>query len=192
MSTPASQRIRRLLAVALFALCVAVASSSVGAIDAVNATGESTAETENRTLVVADAETDEPLLEVPTREGDEFTLAYTHSVEKTDVEDVYEIDDSALRMDRMVFSSYGAGLPSEAEVNRTEEGFVVTVDQSFERIYVSPGSIAGHTLHVDDECYALDDLSDGATVVLFVEDSSMEPSTGSAADPSTDSCGECR
>ena len=148
-------------------------------------TSATTSAEANRTLVVADAETNESLLDVPVTDGDELTLAYTHSVEKTDVEDVYEIDGTELQMDRTVFSSYGAGLPSEAAVNRTDDGFVVSVDRSYDRVYVAPGSIAGHVLHVGGECYDLVDRSDGSTVVLFVEERAVE----SAAAPSGEAIG---
>ena len=156
------------------------------------ASGQSPA-TENRTLVVADAETNASLLEVPVADGDELTLAYTHSVEKTAVEDVYEVDGTTLQMDRMVFSSYGAGLPSEAAVNRTDEGFVVSVDRSFDRIHVSPGSIAGHVLQVGDECYDLVALSEESTVVLFVEERPTEGEPGSPTESAggLEECGGC-
>lgn len=154
---------------------------------------ESDTAVENRTFVVADTETNESLLEVPVADGDELTLAYVHSVEKTPVEDVYVVDETDLYMDRTVFSSYGAGLPSEASVDWTEEGFVVSVDESFERIHVAPGSIAGHVLRVRDRCYDLVDLSGGASVTLFVEDRPLETASESTGDravpPGT--CGEC-
>ena len=170
---------RRHVAVAVFVVCVATAVAV--AVVAVGSTavpiggglesedGDGVA---NATLVVADADSDDRLLEVPAEEGEEVVLAYTHSVEKTDVEDVYVVEGGELRMDRMVFSSYGAGLPSEAPVERTEDGFVVSVDRTFEEVHVTTGSIAGHELFVGDEEYDLVDRSNGSTVVLFVEDHS--------------------
>lgn len=131
----------------------------------------------NATLVVADADSDDRLLEVPVDEDEEIVLTYTHSVEKTDVEDVYVAEDGELRMDRTVFSSYGAGLPSEAPVDRTEDGFVVSVDHTFEEIHVTTGWVAGHELLVGEEAYDLVDRSNGSTVVLSVE----ERSNGSGA-----------
>ena len=122
-----------------------------------------------RTLVVADAESGDRLLEISVDEGDEVTLAYTHSVEKTPVEDVYVVDGTELRMDRMVFHSYGAGLPATEPVERTDEGFVVTGTDSYEQVTVAPGSVAGHELVVDGERYDLVDRSDGS-VVVYVDD----------------------
>lgn len=169
--------------------------TTLDAIDAPAPAPDHASTADDRTLVVADAETNESLLEIPVTEGDDVTLAYTHSVDRTDVEDVYAVDGTDLRMDRTVFSSYGAGLPSEAEVERTDDGFVVSVDRSFERIYVAPGSVAGHVLRVDDRCYDLVERSGGSTVVLFVDD--REAETGSVPGPSNESadrpdeCEEC-
>ncbi|MGQ3412843.1 DUF1850 domain-containing protein [Natrinema sp. LN54] len=114
-----------------------------------------------QTLVVTDADSGERLLEVPVDDGDEVTLAYTHSVEKTPVEDVYVVEDDVLRMDRMVFHSHGAGLPAAESMERTDEGLVVTRNDTYEAVPVAPGSIAGHELVIDGERYDLVERSDG-------------------------------
>lgn len=148
---------------------------------------------QNPTLLVADAETNESLLTVPVSDGDEVTLAYEHSVEKSPIEDIYVVDGTNLQMDRMVFSSYGAGLPSEAPVNHTDDGFVVSVDRSFESVHVAPGEIAGHVLFVDDECFDLVELSGGSTVTLSVEDRKTgtgSESMGNRIDTAA-GCGAC-
>ncbi|MFD1565309.1 DUF1850 domain-containing protein [Haloarchaeobius amylolyticus] len=123
----------------------------------------------HRTLVVTDTDTDERLLSVPVDDGDVVTLSYTHSVEKTAIEDIYVVDGTQLRMDRMVFHSHGAGLPSDAPVETTEEGLVLEVDESYDEIGVVPGSIAGHELIVDGERYDLVSLSDGDVTLTVTE-----------------------
>ncbi|WP_222915612.1 DUF1850 domain-containing protein [Natrinema sp. SYSU A 869] len=122
-----------------------------------------------QTLVVADADSGERLLEVPVDDGDEVTLAYTHSVEKTPVEDVYVVDGAELRMDRMVFHSHGAGLPAAEPMERTDEGLVVTRNDTYEAVPVVPGSIAGHELVINGERYDLVERSDGP-VAISVDD----------------------
>ncbi|MHC3439342.1 DUF1850 domain-containing protein [Natrialbaceae archaeon A-gly3] len=166
---------RRHLAVAVLAVCVATAvavgnGAVVAGADGGLESGDGHGNNENATVVVADADSDERLLEVPVDEGEEIVLAYTHSVEKTDVEDVYVVEDGELRMDRMVFSSYGAGLPSEAAIDRTEDGFVVSVDRIFEEVHVTTGWVAGHELLVGEEAYDLVERANGSTVVLSVDD----------------------
>ncbi len=158
----------------MLALCVvATVACGVAAVDgASGASGasESGPESENRTLVVADAESETRLFAVPVRDGDEVVLSYTHSVEKSTVEDVYVVEGTDLRMDRTVFASFGAGLPSEADATLTEDGFVVSVDRTYERVYVSTGRIAGHELVVGDRRYDLVERSNASTVTLSVEE----------------------
>ncbi|WP_436346410.1 DUF1850 domain-containing protein [Natronorubrum sp. FCH18a] len=143
---------------------VAVVLLVLGATATVTTTGSA-----DKTLVVTDADTDERLLEVPVDDKDQVTLSYTHSVEKTTVEDIYVVDGTRLRMERMVFHSHGAGLPSDAPIERTEEGFVLELDETYEELGVVPGSIAGHELVVGDERYDLVALSDGPVVITLVD-----------------------
>ena len=120
------------------------------------------------TLVVADASSGDRLIELAVDSGDEVTIAYVHSVQRTPVEDVYVVDGTELRADRSVFHSFGAGLPTE-DVERTDEGYVVAGSGSYDELAVAPGEIAGHELVVDDERYDLVATAEGR-VVLFVEE----------------------
>ncbi|MDQ2051850.1 DUF1850 domain-containing protein [Natronolimnohabitans sp. A-GB9] len=122
-----------------------------------------------RTLVVADADTGERLLEEPVDDGTDVTLSYTHSVERTPVEDVYVVDGTTLRMERMVFHSHGAGLPTDDRIERTDEGFVYPVNDTYEEVIVAPGSIAGHELVVDGERHDLVAMADGSVVISVTE-----------------------
>lgn len=134
------------------------------------------------TFVVADADSGEQLLTAPVDEGTEVALAYTHSVEKTPVRDVYVVDGTDLHMVRMEFHSYGAGLPAGADVERTDDGLVASFDRTYDRLYVSPGSIANHTLIVGDDRYDLVELSDGDDVVFSVTERSASDARARVAD----------
>lgn len=124
---------------------------------------------EEQRLVVTD-EDGSVLIDEPVEDGDEVRLEYTHSVEKTLVSDIYIVNGTALESTRMEFDSYGAGLPSNADVERTDDGrFVTETEGIHERIVVSPGEIAGHTLTVNDTTYDLVALADGS-VSLTVTD----------------------
>lgn len=126
--------------------------------------------TADSTLIVADADTDERLLSIPVDEGETITLSYTHSVEKTPVRDVYVVDGERLRMVRMEFDSYGAGLPSAVPVDRTEDGILVAeMNRTYDRLDVVPGSIANHSLVVDGTAYDLTALADGGVVVYVID-----------------------
>lgn len=120
-------------------------------------------------LVVADAETGERLLTVPVESGTTVTLAYTHSVEQTPVEDRYVVDGERLDNTLMRFQSYGWGLPAGADVTERDGWFVFDPDRSYGSLVVQPGRVAGHELRVDGERYDLVALSDARAVRLSVE-----------------------
>lgn len=144
-------------------LLVAVAAFTV--VGAAVVTGAAT----EPVLVVTDDEGNE-LLAVPVDSDTEIAIEYTHSVERTLVTDVYVVSDGALVTDRMVFSSYGAGLPSDAEVTRVGDRYVYSPsEQRHETLTVATGFVAGHELVVGDERYDLADRADGGTVQLRIE-----------------------
>ncbi|MFC4540727.1 DUF1850 domain-containing protein [Halosolutus amylolyticus] len=150
---------RRQLVVAVLALLVATAAAAAAVATA----------SADRTLVVADAESGDRLLERPIENRTEVTLRYTHSVEKTTVEDIYVVDGTELRMDRMIFHSHGAGLPSDAPIERTDEGFVLPLNESYDQFTVAPRPIPGHELVVGDDRYDLVALTDGSVTISVTE-----------------------
>lgn len=147
---------RRGLAVAVALLAVAAGALAGGA-------------AADPVLVVED-ESGEELLTVPVEENSTVVLSYTHSVEKTPVRDVYAVRDGGLTMTYTEFSSYGAGLPSTAPVERSGNGSFIfrPPDRHYEEVWVATGRIAGHELVVDGERYDLVELADGGSVRLRV------------------------
>jgi hypothetical protein len=128
-------------------------------------------------LVVEDAESGEGLLRVPVEENTTVALEYTHSVEKTRVLDVYAVRDGELVMTRMEFESYGWGLPARVDVARENGSFVFDPAGSFEELYVKPGRIAGHRLHVGEETYDLVALSDAESVRMYITERTLLEAT---------------
>ncbi len=123
-------------------------------------------------LVVADAETGERLLVTPVSDNTTVALEYTHSVEKTRVLDAYTVRNGTLVMTRMEFESYGAGLPARANVTIENGTFVFDPDGAYEELYVKPGPVANHRLHVGTRTYDLVERSDSRSVRLHVVDRS--------------------
>ena len=121
------------------------------------------------TLVVSDADGTE-LATFQLEEGDEVAIEYTHSVERTLVTDVYRVSDGALVDDRMLFSSFGAGLPSTAEVEVAGDRYVYyPPERRYEHLSVSTGPVADHDLVVDGERHDLAALADNGTVRLRID-----------------------
>ena len=121
------------------------------------------------TLVVTDEHGDE-LVASPLADGDEVTLEYTHSVEQTVVRDVYAVDDNRLVSVRMEFSSFGAGLPSHADVTQRDGRYVYEPPRvEYETLSVKTGAIADHDLIVGETRYDIAALSDGGAVEITVQ-----------------------
>lgn len=121
------------------------------------------------TLVITD-ESGTDSLEISVEPETEIELEYTHSVEQTPVTDIYVVSDGALVSDRMLFSSFGAGLPAQAEVTREDDRYVYhPPEQRYDPLTVTTGPVAGHELVVDGERYDLVKFSDGGTVRIKIE-----------------------
>ena len=82
-----------------------------------------------------------------------FALAYTHSVTRTPVTELYRVDGSEFVETEMRFEQHGPGLPTEADAGgtftRSEGRFVVTMDRRLSEIVMqvhrdqSPRLVAG-------------------------------------------------
>lgn len=123
----------------------------------------------SQTLVVTD-ENGTELLATPVDADTEVVIEYTHSVEKTTVRDVYEPSDGGLVATRMEFSSFGAGLPSGANVTERDGRYVYRPPATtFETLRLKTGPIADHDLLVGGDRYDVSAMSGDGAVELTVE-----------------------
>ena len=147
------------------------------------AVGVANAAPGGQVLTVTDTRTGEEVLAAPVHENTSVTLTYTHSVERSQVVDAYEVRGGKLDMVRMEFQDYGAGLPTGADVHLENGTFVFDPNRTYESIVVKPdpytprGKIRGQTLRVGRREYYLANLSDGHGVELAVENRSMLQAT---------------
>lgn len=65
-----------------------------------------------KVLLANDFKTGEYYKSWEIKDGDEFTVEYTHSVQLTPVTESYTIDGNNIILNETTFKSYGAGLPS--------------------------------------------------------------------------------
>ena len=127
-------------------------------------------------LVVEDIETGERYLSEPVDSGSTVALEYMHSVEKSRVYDEYRVDGQTLVNTRMEFESYGWGLPARVNVTNVNGTLVYDPPEpitELERLSVSPGRIAGHTLIVDGREHDLVAVTDANDVTLHIERRSL-------------------
>ncbi|WP_435074500.1 DUF1850 domain-containing protein [Halorubrum sp. HHNYT27] len=148
-----------LLALVVFGFVLVVVTAPIGAV-----------------LVVEDIDSGERYVAEPVNEGSTVALEYTHSVEKSRVYDEYRVDGQTLVNTRMEFESYGWGLPARVNVTNVNGTLVYEPAEpitELERLSVSPGRIAGHTLIVDERRYDLVAVTDANDVTLHIERQSL-------------------
>jgi len=126
------------------------------------------ASTGGKTLLVEDAATGDPIIQQPVENGSTVGIEYMHSVEKSRVYDVYTVRGTTLEMTRMEFESFGWGLPADANVTLENGTYVYDPPGAYETLRVKPGSVANHTLTVENRTYDLVERSGGNSVIIRV------------------------
>lgn len=126
------------------------------------------------TLVVTDTETGEQVIETEVTDGTSVHLNYTHSVERTPITESYEVSGTKLAEEKILFRSFGAGLPATANMTVTDEGYVVHSNETYESITVALHPVPNHTLAVDERQYHLAEKSDGSVSVTVEQRSLLE------------------
>lgn len=122
-----------------------------------------------QTLVVATSGSE--LLSTPVDEGSTVVIEYTHSVERTLVRDIYTVENGVLVMTRMEFSSFGAGLPAQAEVTVENGRYVYEPPATrYDPLRITTGSIADHDMVVDGQRYDLAAMAEQNTVELRIQE----------------------
>ena len=105
------------------------------------------------------------------KDGDKFTVHYTHSVQLTPVTETYNIDGYNIILEETTFKSYGAGLPSTTPYTFeiTSHGFrIYNIDEIMDYlVYRTGAERANHKLIIHDEDYEFLDFSKPRTGVQF-------------------------
>lgn len=113
------------------------------------------------------------------RNGDRFTIRCIHSVEKTPVDETYEIIDGEITLVETVYSDFGAGLPYCSFKNQSfirEPGkFRITgYNLKIPRLDIRVGRFADHSFHFNKNTIKLVDWAEpGQPVSLFIEDTNI-------------------
>lgn len=103
-----------------------------------------------------------------------FTIQFTHSVNRTPVRETYIATPEQLLLTRAEYVSFGAGMPEvpeQAGSTLTIQDGVMTLDninQSFPEVIYRIGTIANHTLLLDDRAIPLVSLAPPQTALRFV------------------------
>jgi Uncharacterized conserved protein len=121
------------------------------------------------TVVIADTETETVLYSTSVTEGSTLVLNYTHSVERSPVSERYRITDGQLQQTKIVFESYGWGLPTDATVERVEGQFHAPMDRRYDELMITPGPIADQHLSIEETQISLYELAGRSSIRVSVE-----------------------
>lgn len=114
-------------------------------------------------LVIFDRESRKIYAEYEISDSEEFSVSFIHSVNITEVTDVYSADGDTIVCDKCIYSSFGAGMPTEWEEDWqvSYEGDKITLSglgiRQKEVTYIV-GTVYDHVLHLDGNDIVLNEL----------------------------------
>lgn len=126
-----------------------------------------------RQFLIIDYKTDEILYSTSVKPGDRFSITYIHSVNKSPVEDQFELaDDFKLFLRKSIFKSFGAGVPSNLNDGDKFEYFDDRIEVSYNNSRINKfilfvGVVADHHFLMNGKDIKLNELSPPQRSVHF-------------------------
>ncbi len=124
-----------------------------------------------KTLLAQDYKTGEYYKSWRIKEGDSFTVEYTHSVQLTPVTESYIINGYDIILEETTFKSYGAGLPSTTpyKFEMTSTGFrIYDINEKMDYLVYRTGAVrANHKLLYKNKKFEFLNFSKPRTGVQF-------------------------
>ncbi len=125
-------------------------------------------------ILLKDGDTDKVIAFYPVNEGDEFSITFVHSVNKTPVTDVYEYRDGSIFVIRTIYYSFGAGVQTEVGEGQTleyaEDGSMIVsgFDKQMDSLSYIVGTVSDHMLEIGNESVSLRELCGRNATVKFI------------------------
>ena len=125
-------------------------------------------------LIVAEAP-EKVVLCARMSEGEEWTISYTHSVNRRPVYDFLRVEGNGLRIIRSRYDAFGAGMPETSTPDNPlrvgPDGWLeYTVNRPVPDVTIFVGRVAGHALHLKGRLIPFISLSEpGKSLRFFVE-----------------------
>lgn len=125
-------------------------------------------------LLLKNGDTGEVIMSLPVQDGEEFSVTFVHSVNKTPVTDVYQIKNGKIYVVRTIYYAFGAGVQTElAEGQRLEYGqdgsmIVSGFNRLMDSLSYIVGTVSDHTLQIGEDLISLRKLCGRNTTVQFV------------------------
>lgn len=127
-------------------------------------------------LEVVDAVNGEVYISKNIALGDEFSVEFIHSVNKSPVEDFYQIREDGIYVVRTKYYGFGAGVQTELEEGQKLEyedngsSMVITgIDKKMDNLQYIVGTVSDHVLRLGKEEISLRDTCGRNTRVKFVK-----------------------
>ncbi|MBO5223529.1 MAG: DUF1850 domain-containing protein [Clostridia bacterium] len=130
------------------------------------------------TLVVIDYDTGKEYLAIDLNGETEFCVDFIHSVNKSNVKEMYRIEDDEIVCHTLVYSAFGAGMPDviepplslsyDGEGNMIVSGYDIRFNNS-DPLTIAVSIPYDHTITVGDKTYSLGEIAGhGTTVTVSV------------------------
>ena len=125
-------------------------------------------------ILLKDVDTDKVIAFYPVNEGDEISITFVHSVNKTPVTDVYEYRDGSIFVIRTIYYSFGAGVQTEVGEGQTleyaEDGSMIVsgFDKQMDSLSYIVGTVSDHMLEIGNESVSLRELCGRNATVKFI------------------------
>lgn len=126
------------------------------------------------TLVMKDFQTGEVYLEVPLAEDHLFSISYTHSVNKSLVEEYYTVTPKdGIVLVKARYNNFGAGVATELTdgqyLSYDDEGYMVinNMHVPITQLVYRVGTVSDHILHIGADSWHLKEYAPELTSVTF-------------------------
>ena len=126
------------------------------------------------TLVMKDFKTGETYLEVSLNDDHLFSVSYTHSVNKSLVEEYYTITPKdGIVLVKARYNNFGAGVATELTdgqyLSYDDENYMVinNMHVPISQLVYKVGTVSDHILHIGDESWHLKEYAPELTSVTF-------------------------
>ncbi|HHT06855.1 MAG TPA: DUF1850 domain-containing protein [Hydrogenispora sp.] len=124
-------------------------------------------------LILRNGDSGEVIRVFPVQEGDEFSVTFVHSVNKSPVTDVYQIRRDGIYVVRTIYYAFGAGVQCALEEGQNleygEDGAMIVsgFNRRLDPLSYIVGTVSDHTLQIGGEEMSLREICGRNTTVHF-------------------------
>ncbi len=123
-------------------------------------------------LVMAHADTGQIYFKEPLEADGVFSVSYTHSVNKTNVEEYYRLEKGSLYLFKARYRSFGAGVATELAPGQTlryEDGYmgIENIHYQLPDLIYKVGTVSDPLIHIGQQTWHMKELAPSLTSVRF-------------------------